>query len=220
VLAGVQGGAGEPSGGEHRGAGTVVEVGDIVAAQRDHDRAGQVVLRGGPPVVDQRGPDLFGGGGSVDPAVLAVGGESSVDLAVAELVERDLFPHVLLPPVVGQFDRGEPGGQGAEQAAGVDLGQLVGVADEHDLHGLRFGVVEEAGELAGADHPGLVDHEHRPGLERRPVAVVVEAGEQPRQGGGADPGGGFELERGAGSQGDPGDRIPDASQASRAASSA
>jgi hypothetical protein len=123
-------------------------------------------LRGGPPVVDQRGADLFGGVGGVDPAVLAVGGQGSVRVTVAELVERGLFPHVGLPPVVGEFGGGESGGQGAEQAAGVDLGELVGVAGEHDLHGLGFGMVEEAGELAGADHAGLVDHEHRPWPER------------------------------------------------------
>jgi hypothetical protein len=40
------------------------------------------------------------------------------------------------------------------------------------------------------------------------VPVVVEAVEQPREGGGADPGGGFDLEDSAGGQRHPGHRHP------------
>jgi hypothetical protein len=78
--------------------------------------------------------------------VLAVGGERVVDVAVAELGERVDLPCFGLAPVDGELDGREAGGERPEQSAGVDLGQLVGVADEHDLHALAFGVVEEAGD--------------------------------------------------------------------------
>ena len=58
--------------------------------------------------------------------------------------------------------RAEPVGQRREQPAGLDLGQLAIVADEHEL-GLRLlGGVEQACEVARADHAGLVDDQHRP----------------------------------------------------------
>jgi hypothetical protein len=53
------------------------------------------------------------------------------------------------------------------------------------------GVVEEAGELAGADHAGLIHHQHRPGVQQRlvpgaaaaaRVALLVELGLQPVDG--------------------------------------
>jgi hypothetical protein len=113
-----------------------------------------------------------------------------------------------LPAVVGELDRGQPGGQGAEQAAGVDLGQLVGVADQHDLDLLLLGVVEQPGELAGADHAGLVDHQHRPGLAAASPSGGRRAGRAAGRGGGADAGGLLQFERGPGGQRDPGDPDP------------
>jgi hypothetical protein len=49
------------------------------------------------------------------------------------------------------------------------------------------GVVEEAGELAGAEHAGLIHHQHRPGVQQPPVvgaapaarvALLVQFGQQ------------------------------------------
>jgi hypothetical protein len=97
-------GAGELSGGEHPGAGVVVEVVDVGVTQADHDRAGQIRAGGGPPVVDPPLPDGFGGVGGADPAVGLVGGQGDVGVAVAQLIERRLFPWQLLPAVVGQLD--------------------------------------------------------------------------------------------------------------------
>ena len=65
--------------------------------------------------------------------MLPVGGEGCIGVAVPEFVERGLFPAVLLPPVVGELDRRQSGGEGTEQPAGVDLGQLVWVTDQNDL---------------------------------------------------------------------------------------
>ena len=65
---------------------------------------------------------------------------------------------------------------GCERAAGLDLGELAGIADQHDLGAGCLGVGEDSVEFAGADHGGLVDHDH--------VAVgqcqrAVELPEQP-----------------------------------------
>jgi hypothetical protein len=126
-------------GGGHLDPGAVVEVVDVVSAQRDHQRAGQIVGGGGPPVADQADAQLLGGVGGVDTVMLPVGGEGGVGVAVTEFVERGLLPVQLLAAVVGELDRRQSGGQGVEQSAGVDLGQLAGVTHQHDLHGLPFG---------------------------------------------------------------------------------
>jgi hypothetical protein len=57
-----------------------------------------------------------------------------------------------------------------------------------------LGVVEEARELAGAEHAGLVYHQYRPGIQQRPVlastwlaarvALLVQLGQQPVDGAG------------------------------------
>lgn len=77
--------------------------------------------------------DGLGGVGGDDAAVLAVGGDGLGRVAVAELVERVGLPVRRLAPVVGELDGRQPGGEGAEQPAGVDLGELARVTDEHDL---------------------------------------------------------------------------------------
>ena len=51
----------------------------------------------------------------------------------------------------------EATGQAGEGATRLDLGQLPGVADQHHLRAGLFGQVEEAHQLAGADHARLVD---------------------------------------------------------------
>ena len=128
-----------------------------------------------------------------------------VGVAVAELVEGCLFPGVGLASVLGELDGGESGGHSAEESAGVDLGQLSRVTDEHDLDLLLLGVVEESGQLAGADHPGLVHHEHRPGLQRRPDTVLFELSGQSSERGRRDAGRLLEFECGAGGERDAGD---------------
>lgn len=60
------------------------------------------------------------------------------------------------------------------RAAGVDLGQLIVVADQNDLGTCGLGMVEEAGELSSPDNGGLVDNDDRSRVERhRAVAVEV-----------------------------------------------
>ena len=127
-----------------------------------------------PPVFDEPGPGLLGGGGGVDAAVLLVGGDGLGGAAVGDVVERAPFPRLRLALVVDQLD-GEPAGdQGAERAAGFDLGQLAVIADQHQLAVRSFDVLEQLGQLPGRDHAGLVDDEHAPVRERPAVVDVVQ----------------------------------------------
>jgi hypothetical protein len=66
------------------------------------------------------------------------------------------------------------------------------------------GVVEEAGELSGADHPGLVYDEYRSGRQHV-IAAMCEAGFEGGDGGGVDAGGLLQFECGPGSERDPRD---------------
>ena len=95
----------------------------------------------------------------MDAAVVLVGAEGPVGGAGAEAGQGLAFPVGVLASVLVEFDRAEAGGQAGEGAAGVDLGELVVVADEHDFGVGGVGVVEEFGELAGTDDRGLVDHD-------------------------------------------------------------
>jgi hypothetical protein len=80
-------------------------------------------LVGVPPVVEQAGADVVGGGGDGQPAAVAVAGEAAADAAaVTQPVERVAFPCLALPPVDVERDGGGAGGQAGEGAAGVDLG--------------------------------------------------------------------------------------------------
>ena len=103
---------------------------------------------------------LVAGRRLVDPVVGEVGVDGPVGVAGAELGERVALPALGLAAVVGEVAGAEAASEAAEGAAGIDLGELARVADEHDLGSGRFGVGEEPGELAGADHGGLVDHDH------------------------------------------------------------
>jgi hypothetical protein len=45
-------------------------------------------------------------------------------------------------------------------AAGLDRGELVGIADQDDLGSTGDGAREELVQVGGADHGGLVDHQN------------------------------------------------------------
>ena len=91
----------------------------------------------------------------------------SVDVSVSQCVEGGAFVGVLLAAVGHECDWFGAFGDGGEESSGVDFGELAGVADEYDF-GVGFaGGVEDAGELACADHGGFIDHQD---------AVCVEVG--------------------------------------------
>jgi hypothetical protein len=114
----------------------------------------------------------------VEGVVRLVGGQGDVGVAVAELGEGVTFPGLALAAVLGQLVGVEKVRKGGEGATGIDLGELVVVTDKDDLGAVGLGVVEESGELAGADHGRFVDDEHA--AARDSVAVrPVEVGQQP-----------------------------------------
>ena len=115
-----------------------------------------------------------------------VGGEGDVGVAVAQFGQGVAFPAFPLAAVLGEFDRVEADGQSGEAAAGLDLRQLTVVADEDDLGAVGAGMVEEAGQLAGADHGRFVDHQDAVGRQAAGVGPV-EVGEEAGQGGRGNP---------------------------------
>ena len=147
-----------------------------------------------PPVFDEPGSGLVGGGGGVDAAVLLVGGDRLSGSTVGDMVERAPFPRFRLALVVNQLDREPAADQGAERAAGLDLGQLAVIADEHQLAVRAFDVLEQLGQLPGRDHAGLVDDEHAPLRERPAVVDIVH---QRGRAGRLDPGACGQLAGGA-----------------------
>ena len=132
-----------------------------------------------------------GGRGGDDAVVGVVGGERLVDVASAEPGQCVAFPGLLLASVLVEGDRAEPSGEAVEEPAGVDRGELLRVADEHDLRPSCRGGVEEHGELAGADHGGFVDDDHRAVVELEGPVGELEGPE--REGVGRDRGLGLEL---------------------------
>ncbi len=134
-------------------AGGVVEVCDVVAAGGDH----QPVPGSARPVVDQRRPRRLGGVADGDLAVIAVGPRPAFDLAAAQRLERLDVPRLMLAANLAQLMLGKPFGERMEGAAGLDLRELAVVADEHELRAGTHGGLGEPCEVAGADHPGLVD---------------------------------------------------------------
>jgi hypothetical protein len=134
-------GAVEAACGAHRVACELVELGDVAAAMSQDDRV-LARLRGSPPVFDQPGPGLVGGGSGVDAAVLLVGGNRLVRAAVGDVVEGAAFPWFGLALVVDELDGESARDEGAETAAGLDLGHLAVVADKDELAVRVFDVLE------------------------------------------------------------------------------
>jgi hypothetical protein len=194
-------------------AGAEVEVGDVGAAVGEHDR----VAIGTGPVVDERLSCLFGGVGDGDPPVFAVGAGEAFDLARAELLKGFAVPRVLLTAAFAQLDGWGLNGEDVEGAAGGDLGELAVVADEDELALRGVGGVGEAGEVAGADHAGLVDDQH--GVAGEVVAFVEVTG-QPGDRRGRIPAWSSSSSAARADSAHPMTCMPDCSHASRAASSA
>ena len=119
------------------------------------------LLPGRPPVLEQR----QGGGrlriGGHHPVVGPVGGHRLLDQPRADQLQGLAFPGLLLAAVLDQLAGAQAEAEGAEATAGVDRGQLPVIADQHHLGPGLLGVLEQAGELAAAEHAGLIHHQHR-----------------------------------------------------------
>jgi len=119
------------------------------------------------PVLDKLGSGLVIRRGDVDTVVIDVGVNGGVWVTGAQLSECGALPLVGLATILGQLDGAEPGTQPTEGAAGLDLGKLIRVADQHDLGPCRSGLLVEAHEFALADHCRLVHHDHGPGRREK-----------------------------------------------------
>ena len=111
--------------------------------------------------------------------MVLVGVERGGDVAVAQLVERGRAPTGGLAAVDGELGGSVAEGVdgGGEPAAGVDLGELVVVADEDHLRPRRPGGGDDPVQVDGAGHPGLVDDDDVRG-GRVGGGVAAEAGER------------------------------------------
>jgi hypothetical protein len=71
--------------------------------------------------------------------------------------------------------RARPGAvEGSERAAGVDLGQLARIADQHHLGARPISMVEQHVQLAGAHHRRFVDDHDIPVTQRQLAAVPAD----------------------------------------------
>jgi len=86
-----------------------------------------------------------------------------------------------LAAVLDQLAGAEAEPEGAEPAAGVDRGQLPVVADQDHLGLGLVGVLEQAVQLAAADHAGLIHHQDGAGVQL--LAAAVQVAQQPVAGG-------------------------------------
>ncbi len=119
---------------------------------------------------------------SLDPAVRLVGvyGRFGPD---AQLDRSGLLPPVVEPADIGEF-RGDVvavAHEGAEHAACVDRGELVGVADQQDLRSGLAGGGDEFVEGEGSGQGGFVDDDQLAGPELPPVDAVAQPARLLRQ---------------------------------------
>jgi hypothetical protein len=119
--------------------------------------------------------------GGHHPIVGLVGGHRLLDQPGADQLEGFAFPGLVLPSVLDQFAGAEAEPQGAEAAASVDRRQLPVITDQHHLRPGLLRVVEQPGELAAAEHAGLIHHQHRPGIQL--LLSSLEVAQEPVAGG-------------------------------------
>ena len=96
--------------------------------------------------------------------MVEVGTHRDGDVAGAQFGERVLFPGCVLTSVHGQFRNGARAcGCGRESASGVDLGELVVIADQDHPSPSGANVTDAAFEESNVGHSRFVDHHHRVG---------------------------------------------------------
>ena len=168
--------------GVHERAGELVEVGDVAAAEGEHDVAGEVVAGVLPPVGEQacaRGDRALGDDESL--ALLGVGEVVAADSG-PDASERVALELVVLAAVLGQHDGAVALDDAGEEAARADRGELVRVADQDRLAARLLDELEHGREDARLGHAGLVDDEHRAGRQAAAGARLVEQPVERRRG--------------------------------------
>ena len=141
-------------------AGPLVELADGGVAVADEEHLGRVA--GGfdvaVPVLDGLVDGVVDIGSYVDLPTSVVHCNGTVDRPVTEFGKCGSFPLLILSDVLNQLDGRDTDGQGSEQAASVDLGELVMVADHYELPCDCLGQVGHFSDMAAADHASLVDN--------------------------------------------------------------
>ena len=165
--------AAERAGGAHVLAGARVEVGDVVAALGDHHRPRRARRR---PTSRRRAARAVAPGVSSTwmRSCACVERERLLGAAVAERASSAARSHASTWRRFSVSSIARPRcDEPAERAAGLELGQLAVIADEHELAAGRSTCVEQPRELPRRDHAGLVDDEHAPLRAARSPRVEV-----------------------------------------------
>jgi hypothetical protein len=148
---------------------------DLASAARQYDRVlgrvGLGVLPALPPVVEQRQSGGRLGLGRHYPVMGPIGGHRLRHQPTPDQLQGLAFPGLLLAAVLGQLRGAKAVAEGTEPAAGVDRRQLPVIANQHHLGLGLLGVLEQASQLAAAEHARFVDDQHRPGADSLGAAV-------------------------------------------------
>jgi hypothetical protein len=153
------------AGGDAFGTRPRVEGGDIAGGGGDQHRrvAGEDV--GGPGVIGGLEHRLAGAG--PDPVVCLVKLEAR-RVATPQRQRRGRFDWVGEPAELVEVDGADLGLQEPQRAAGLDRGELRGIAEEPHHRTRVLGERDQIGQLEGAGHAGLVDQDHVTGREPEP----------------------------------------------------
>ena len=162
------------------------------AALRDHHRPVEIARR--PPVRHQALAQRVGVLADHDPARVVVALNRLGRRTLAHEPQRLPLPLGHLPAVLLELDHRQPIHERAERPAGPDRRELAVVADEHELDVEPTDPLDQLGELAGGQHAGLVDDEHRAARQRR-ERMALERLEQGRDARARDAGALLELTR-------------------------
>jgi hypothetical protein len=94
-------------------------------------------------------------------------------LSLADQLCRVAVELVVVADHFVQVDRLSPRRDRGEQAARLDRAELLRIANENELRPGLVGVADHAGQMLGADHPGLIDQEDRARGKGKLAAVKV-----------------------------------------------
>jgi hypothetical protein len=165
----------------------------------DHRHTIGVALRA--PVGYKALAGRHGVGRHHDAASLGIAGDRHSWITRSELVEGLALPRRAPAAVLGQLDGQAALDERAECPARLKLGELVRVTDEHELAARVIYAGHEVGQLAGADHGGLVDDDDHARREPAP-------GEDGRHAGAGNTGAGLQLTRRSASDRRSPNRVP------------
>ena len=138
-----------------------VEFANLVIGVSEDDPAGRrITLPRAIPSLDQRLACGLAGAGQVDHAVLVIGPDRFLGPVRREAARGIALPAIMLTPDLCDFDPAVALMESTESGPGFDRLELLRIADQHHLGACIGCAGEDALHLPGANHPGLVDHQH------------------------------------------------------------